>query len=157
MAELNEYIVFALMLSAATGVISALSHRALARETELAVGVICLLSLSLPIAASVPSILDIPRPSSTPVAEAVGGYLSVSEEAFCVGVREYVAEELSADEENVIVSLEGFNFSTMRAERITLTLSGAAAVGDVRALKQDVRSLFLGEGGECKVVIDLEG
>lgn len=157
MAELGEYIIFALALSSVLGLIGSLSHPSLAREGEAAIGILCLFSLVSPIAAAIPSLLDLPRPEQSLPAIGEGGYVELSEAAFADGIREYISGEFSLDRAEVSVDISDFDFTAMRAGGVVVRLIGSAALSDVRGIRDTVKSNFISDGGECKVVIDVGG
>lgn len=158
MLDLGEYIVMALSLSVALGLIGAAAHPQLSRETEAAIGVLCLFALAAPVAAAIPSLLDPPSiEESIPALTPEGGYIELGERAFTEGISRYVAEELSVGEDEIALEVSGFDFEAMRAERITLILSGSAVLSDLRGIRQSLLGNFVAEGGSCEVVIDIDG
>ena len=87
-----------------------------------------------------------------------GGGLSgesgvVIEEAFAEGVCSAVAEKFSLEREDVRVRLSGFDAEAMRAEKIRITLSGAAALADYKAVEKYISGLGL---GGCEVGIEIK-
>ena len=79
-------------------------------------------------------------------------YTAAIEEAFAEGIRSAVAEEFSLDRENIRVKLFGFNAAEMRAEKITVNLSGAAVIAEYRAMEKYLNRLDI---GECNVSIEI--
>ena len=79
-------------------------------------------------------------------------YIKVAEEAFERGLEEHIREKYSLSEGTVTVHCYGFDFSAMRAERITVLLSGKAALSDYKAMERYLESLSL---GECEVEIEI--
>ena len=79
-----------------------------------------------------------------------GEYESVSKEAFALGVEKLVMEKYNISTEEISVSIEGFDFQNMRAEKIKILLSGGAVAKDYFAIEQYVRDAGL---GECEVNI----
>ena len=147
----------ALSLSVALGLVGAAAHPQFSQQTQAAIGVLCLFSLAAPVAAAIPSLFCPPSvEESIPALTPEGGYIELGEQAFAEGISKYVAEELSADEDEIEIEISGFDFEAMRAERITLTLSGSAVLGDLRGIRQSLLGNFVAEGGSCEVVIDLE-
>lgn len=154
MAELGEYVFFALALSGVLGLIGSLSHAALHREAYLALGALCLFALALPVARALPELLSLPSFDGSDItAVGEGGYLATSEDAFAEGVARYVVGEYSLNADEVSVELSGFDFESMRAEEITVTLTGRAVYADLIGIRESVESELVAEGGECKVVI----
>ena len=81
-----------------------------------------------------------------------GEYERVGREAFEMGICRLISERYSLSEENISVRAEGYDFSTMRAERIFVLLSGRAASADARAIKNYITEQGL---GECEVDIEI--
>lgn len=79
-----------------------------------------------------------------------GEYEAVAEEAFCEGICKLLYTKFGVKSENALVRAEGFDFEKMRAERITVILSGAGALADQRAIREYISELGL---GECEVII----
>lgn len=155
--SLGEYIVFVVSVSALTGVIGLLSHSALEKEVRGAIGVIGILTLLSPLLSLLSGMSSggIPVPDKYIPAE--GGYADVSEEAFLLGVGRYLSESYSLSADNIEIMCNGFEPTQMRADGITVSLSGSAAVADVRMIREDIKNNFLTSGGEARVVILFEG
>ena len=78
-------------------------------------------------------------------------YAEVGEAAFAAGIAAAVADRFSIDRSEIAVRLIGFELSLMRAEKIIITLSGAAALADARGIGQYISDENL---GECEVRIE---
>lgn len=158
MAEVEQYIILALALSGVLGILGAASHPALSREGSLAIGALCILSLAAPIAMAIPELFELPSFNAEEI-EVIGGgeYKATLEEAFVRGAETYIAEEHGLDPSDVKVELSGFDECSMRAECVTATLSGRAVLANIGAIRETVLTELVSEGGECKVVIDIEG
>jgi len=76
------------------------------------------------------------------------------ERAFEIGIEKYIAERYDADVSLIHVSVDGFDISKMKAERIYVTLSGRAMNIDYRRLEDILRENFT-DGGECEVELDV--
>ncbi len=72
----------------------------------------------------------------------------VTEEAFCKGIRLFLADKMSLSAEEITVSAEGFDATAMRARKIKVTLFGKAALADYRAVRETVEKNGF---GECEV------
>ena len=81
-----------------------------------------------------------------------GDYAEVAREAFCEGISKLIAEEFSLDAKNISVYATGFEFSSMRAERISVLLSGRAAFADPSAIEKYINGLDVGRC-ECEIEI----
>ena len=86
------------------------------------------------------------------VSEVSPEYIPVLEQAFSDGIKRAVAEKFSFNEDNVRISLVGFDAEKMRAERIRIVLRGSAALSDYRAVEKYINGLDL---GECNVQIEI--
>ena len=87
-----------------------------------------------------------------PEQELEGGYSEVAEEAFSEGIARAVAEEFSLNKENIRVKIRGFDFENMRADSITVILSGRSVTADYRAIEKYFNGLDV---GVCKVEIEI--
>lgn len=76
--------------------------------------------------------------------------------AFEEGIAKYVAEAYEVDEGSVSVSADGFDISTLRAERIYVTLSEKAIYLDYKRIEREISERFT-SGGECEVSINVKG
>ena len=72
--------------------------------------------------------------------------------AFEDGICEYIASEYRVDRSEVTVTADGFDLSTLRAQRIYVTLSGRAALLDYKEIESEIALKFTG-GGECEVSV----
>ena len=79
-------------------------------------------------------------------------YVRVAEEAFLDGVALAVCKEFDIDSENIGVTVYGFDFEKMCAEKIKILLYGRAALADGRAISEYVSSSGL---GDCEVDIGI--
>lgn len=77
-------------------------------------------------------------------------YVDVCEKAFTEGVRRLISERYGLAYEDVSVAVFGFSFESMRADRISVVLSGRASLADRHAIEEYIT----GEGlGRCEVEI----
>ena len=81
-----------------------------------------------------------------------GEYIEVARVAFEEGVARLVCESFSLSCDEVRVESTGFSFADMCAEKITITLSGRAALADRGAIRRLVERHEL---GECEVRISV--
>lgn len=110
-----------------------------------AISVILLLATIVPVAAFISqvtvSLPDLPNlPDATD-----GEYTEVAREAFCDGIRTLLSENYSLSEDCFAVKCEGFDFTSMRAERLTVTLRGAAVRCDPLAVEKFINSYEIGD------------
>ena len=94
-----------------------------------------------------------------------GGYADFTEEikdsemsesaeaAFCEGIRKYVCEKFSLSEGDVKVKAFGFEFKSMKAEKIKIILSGKAVFADNRGIADEIVRCGL---GECEVELSVK-
>ena len=110
-----------------------------------AISVILLLATIAPVAAFVSQLaLKAPTLPDLPVAED-SEYIEVAREAFCDGIRTLLSENYSLSEDCFAVKCEGFDFTSMRAERLTVTLRGAAVRCDPLAVEKFINSYEIGD------------
>ena len=69
----------------------------------------------------------------------------MAEEAFKDGISEILSQKYSLPKEDFAVKLEKFDFATMRAERISITLRSGAVVCDPLAVERYINSYGIGE------------
>lgn len=79
-------------------------------------------------------------------------YIEVAEDAFCEGIKRFVSDEYGLESDEVFVFVEGFDFSSMRAEKIRIILSGASVFSDLKAIEKDINELDV---GRCSVEIEI--
>ena len=110
-----------------------------------AISVILLLATIAPVAAFVSQLsLKAPTLPNLPAAED-GEYTEVAREAFCDGIRTLLSENYSLSEDCFAVKCEVFDFTSMRAERLTVTLRGAAVRCDPLAVEKFINSYEIGD------------
>ena len=80
-------------------------------------------------------------------------YAEVAEEAFRDGLLRDVCSRFGIPAGAAELSLYGFDFEKMSAERVRITLFGAAVTADTRAIKEYIEGFGI---GECEVRIRLE-
>lgn len=79
-------------------------------------------------------------------------YIAVTRDALSDGIRRLVCEKYSLSVENVRVLLEGFDFDSMKAERIRIILSGKAITADRLGIAEYINKY---EWGRCEVEIEI--
>ena len=79
---------------------------------------------------------------------------SAIELAFEDAVVQYVADEYGVPSECVSVRVDGFDISTLTAQRIYVTLSGKAVLIDYKRMEEELSARFT-ECGECEVSISI--
>lgn len=150
---MSEYAVSLFAICLVGGALLMLSYGQ-GRAESLAVGIITLSVILTPVADLVISydpedFLDSLRGD---VPEGELGTEGVIEDAFAEGIIRAIAEKFSLDKSHLRVRLVDFDSNTMRAEKIVITLSGAAALADYKAVEKYVNSLDL---GVCNVQIEI--
>jgi hypothetical protein len=81
-----------------------------------------------------------------------GEYYYVAEEALCLGVSRAVCSEFGFSESDVSVRLINFDFEALSADTVAVTLSGAAALGDYRAVSRFVEEMQI---GRCSIDVQI--
>ena len=110
----------------------------------MAISVILLLATVAPVAAFISQLsVKLPDLPTLPDTE-VGEYAEVAREAFCDGIAELLAEKYSLSVDAFAVKCDGFDFTSMRAESLTVTLRGAAVRCDPLAVEKFINSYGIG-------------
>ena len=152
MSGLSDYAVSIVVIVGTMALATFLSYKGELAPTErCAAAIIVAATAILPIGELISSITVTPPT----VEDFIGGeleYEAVGEGAFCDGVTLLIAEKYGLKQEEVRVAVEGFSFEAMRAERITVILSGGAVIADAPAIESYISSL---EIGECTVEIEI--
>lgn len=89
---------------------------------------------------------------NTDISDYDESYINVAREAYERGVRDMICSELSLKTEDVRVISYGFDFSSVSASRVTVYLSGGAAISDNKKIEKYVRDSGI---SECDVKIEL--
>ena len=143
-----------LKLSLFVGVALNLAHPKQERFMRISLGIILLSAIMLPFIDIIGNNkLEIELPIlSGGIDEEMSD--DVIEEAFEDGIRQYICVSYDLSEENVKVMADGFDFSSMTAERLYVTLSGDGAYIDYRALSDALVKEFT-RGGECRIEVNI--
>ena len=81
-------------------------------------------------------------------------YYKTAEESFRVGIERLLIEELDISGDEIEAYTEGFSLAEMRADRITIILSGSGVYADYRRVINIIESEGL---GECEVRLEFGG
>ena len=147
---LRDYFIGVLGVALIVSVLLSVLHPRLAAVTRFGAGVLMISVVLLPLVDIIGD-LDIDS--------ALNGLLtnidydatdSAIELAFEDGVAEYVSKSYGVDKACVIVNADGFDISTLTAERIYVTLSGKGLLLDYKRIEAEVADEFT-HGGECEV------
>lgn len=79
-----------------------------------------------------------------------GEYEDVAKQAFVEGIHKLLFTKYEIDKGDVEVMIYGFDFQTMRSEKIKILLSGKAVYADLRGMREYLNGLDL---GKCEVEI----
>lgn len=77
-------------------------------------------------------------------------HVKVAKEAFAKGIKKLLFEKFGICETDSAVAVIGFDFKSMRAQKIKITLNGKSAFADYRSIEEYVEKCGL---GECEVNI----
>ncbi len=148
---MGEYLFTLVSVSLVIGAASFLiSHEE--RASRFAVGALLLYAVLFPIVKAAGNI-DFGSVMSPPVLDTEGGeYELVAKRALEDGIRDAVCEKFSISGDDVRVTAHGFDFEKMKAQSISLVLSGRAIFKDIEKIEKFVSSL---ECGICEVEIEL--
>ncbi|HBJ19312.1 MAG TPA: hypothetical protein DDY70_06225 [Clostridiales bacterium] len=124
------------------------------RAGKIAFGLILLTALLLPLGDLLPTLWEklAGEPTLPSVTEDGTLYETVGKEAFEDGIARAVAEKFSIPKEKITVRAEGFDFSSMRAQKILLTLRGRGAFADPKKIAAYITGAGL---GECEVDFEI--
>lgn len=153
---MKEYLVTAFVLTLIAGVCTALSHDGYKKASATAVGVIVISTLIVPLTSLGEGVKDfIQGTDNIPEGSVGNGYFEVAEEAFCQGIAEAVSKKFGVKSEHISVRSEGFLAEEMRAERITVLLTGSAVISDITSIRKFIEESFVSDGGVCRVEIEV--
>ena len=143
---MSEYfaVVFAVAFVATLGG-SILYDGERATASRTAISVVLLLAVLSPLPALISDLPVLQEPIIPDGIEGTEEYIRVAEEAFKDGISEMLAQKYSLPEEDFAVKLENFDFATMSAERISVTLRAGAVVCDPLAVERYINSYGIGE------------
>lgn len=77
-----------------------------------------------------------------------GAYLDVGENAFRDGIGKLLFEKWGIEENESVISVIGFDFNSMRAERIIITLLSKGVFSDFHEIESYIEKMGL---GKCEV------
>ena len=154
---LSEYLFSAVIVALIASFLSYISYPS---QNDTAVkaasALLILYTLISPVSALISSLYELSEKDSifdTEIFTQEGGeYLEVSEEAFKTGIKRYISDEFDTDEKNIEVVLSDFKFTEMRAEHISVYLSGSALLLDRKKIEEKLNKLNL---GKCEVFWDI--
>lgn len=148
---MKEYIFTLAVVAAVTSIALSLAHSDMKKPTGAALGILVLCTVAAPIGGLVASLseaaLALPSVDSTVMTDECEDTVRA---AFEDGIASAVAEHLGREKENIEVRCDGFNMSDMRADKIHVRLTGAAALADPQQVRRYVVENFT-EKGECTV------
>lgn len=115
--------------------------------TKLALSLVLLSVLAAPLSSLVLSLPDVLAGEGSTLPDLPAddpAYLSAAEEGFRQGIQRALCEKFSLSEDEVRVRVVNFDFSAMRAEGVTVFLTGRAVFADTAGIRR-----YLCEGGVC--------
>ncbi len=151
---MNEYLISLISVSALISLSSAVLYREEkeGRAVKCAFAVLLLYILIMPLLGALksfdPEVLKFDTGAHYPAEES--GIEASAEEGFVQGIRLFLADEFSLEQNDIEVKVTGFDFSTVKAEKITIILKGSAAYADFRAVREKIEKNGF---GSCEVEI----
>ena len=151
---LKEYAIIVLKLSLFISIALNLSHPKQERVMRISLGIILLSVIMLPF---VDIIVDngfklkLPEVSGDVNTEMSDDVIEVS---FEDGIRKYICASYDLADCDVRVMADGFDLSSMTAERLYVTLSGKGVYIDYRGLSDHLAKEFT-RGGECRIELNI--
>ncbi len=150
---MREYMIGIFTLSLVIGACSYFSYSD-SKFEKFGYGILMLYTAALPLlsllsGASEGVLPQIPEFSEGEYSE---DYKDVAREAFEEGIAAAVCDKFSLKEGEVHVVASGFDFEKMRADKIKVVLSGAAAFADFHRIEDYINNM---ERGECEAEIEV--
>lgn len=140
---MKSYIFDIFIICLALGVFSTLAPEQYKKVISASMGLILAAYLLSPI---VGLLEEIKYPELPEISEDGDGiYIDTAKAAFEDGIRSYISGQFTIDKECIEVEVVGFDFSSMRAERVLVTLSGKGAFADTKKIKSSLEKEKLGE------------
>ena len=151
---MGEYFVLVVVTSTVLGFFTFLSYSPLNdRLIKAAASLLLLYTVLLPTVNAVKklgSFIDSPVFDFSLDGVSQGECEAVAQKAFIAGIHKLLFTKYEIDEADAEVVVYGFDFQTMRAEKIKILLWGKAIYADLRGIREYLNSLNL---GECEVEI----
>lgn len=150
---MNEYLYSLIFICFCISAFSFVSYKEGCRGARLAFGILLCFAAAAPIAKALPSVsLDgiIGGIQGGAVGEHI--YSENAEKAFEEGIAAAVCSEFSLDSSDVRVTVSGFDFKSMRADGISVFLSGRGVFANIEKIENYITSSGL---GKCEVFIEL--
>lgn len=149
-----DFAITVLKLSAFVGIAIGLAHPRQAKMTRLSLGIILIAAIMIPIVdIIVENGVKIPDFEISDIEDAEMSD-DMIEEAFCRGIEDYIREGYSLGEGEVTVTCDGFDLSSMRADKLYVALSGRGIYVDYKELEYKLAEEFT-KGGTCRVEFDI--
>ena len=151
---LREYVILSVKLILFVGIAVNIAHPRQEKTMRIALGMMMISAIMLPLVDIFDENnfkIDIESSSVDSVYEIND---SAIKRAFEEGIERYICSEYSLQQGEVAVMSDGFDISSMTAERIYVTLSGSAIYINYRSLEAEISEEFAG-GGVCEVELDI--
>lgn len=140
-----KYYLFDLFILALIfGLLISLSPERYKRVATAALCLVLATHLLSPLGALIGDIGNI-KPPEFSEEEQEGSYIEAAKSAFEEGVRAYLSAEFSIGREYIEVEAVSFDFSSMTAKKILVTLKGRGAILDTKKVKARLEEQSLGE------------
>ncbi len=153
-----DYVISVVVMSAILGFTAYAAYPGSAsRATKFAASVLLLYVAVLPIGQLISGIgegeFDVSELIGPPPEINEGGeYSEIAEQAFKEGISKLLFTKYDISPENVSIVTEGFDFKSMRCERIRITLYDRGALADFRGIEEYISESGL---GECEVYLSI--
>ena len=151
---MRGYIFGCILISLIGGIALHISHTSLREPARISIGIATLLFVSAPFLYLLGGAYEIDLPS--PNLSAIWGeeiFDSESKDAYIHGVRLALADKYNTDADCFIVTADGFELETLYVTRLSVTLTGRAALLDYRAVSEYLKNNL--NIGECRVNVDI--
>lgn len=147
---MGEYLISLISVGALSGIASLVSYgKEQTRTEKFAVAVILVFSVISPLVSLVSDFEGFDFSDfEAPELEGGSSYGEAGREAFELGIKRLVASEWGIEEGKILVAAENFDFNTMTAGKIRITLLGKAAGVDYKEVEKYIEDAGL---GACEV------
>ncbi len=148
---MSEYFASVVLISSLVAFFELFSYSGGEEKGEkLAVSVIMIYLIISPLLPIVEGLSDFDISEITSAGEELedGAYLDVGEEAFREGIAKLLSEKWGLEKNKTVVTVVGFDFNQMKAERIIITLLSKGITVDFHEIEAYIEEAGL---GECEV------
>ena len=149
---MKDYLTTVFMVSALSGILESLTHHSVKNSTRALIGIVSLFLLLSPVKSLFDGSVDLKPTVSFPNGDFSEQYSDYVKQAFESGIKMAIATDFQLNSDEIRVKARGFDSKNMRAEEIAVTLFGASALADHRAVREYINKMKI---GECRVEVQI--